>query len=823
MPYLNDSNEWRLLDELGRLLDQKKARYRVKAGQFRDHRQVNLNAEIIETELRGVFTAKQISRVLDATEFEQCQTHLNSLCSLLDHLARPTSNTQSGQGSLGYPRLRALTGLIESTSGEVDLASGNGQTLFELPGGAGELGDCLRVVTEYNKAINQLLAPPSQEPVIPPLEKQQHRKGAWKEGIIRNQAKLVLKTLFQHFKCGTQHQVLLKLVEDPDEDLILPDLQLLLSPCLELDLWQEARCNFANLQSSALFTPDICLSLRQHAGQGKALALYIEDNEKFELSETWSNSASLSTGSSLNESLDQLILKGVFRSFNPNISDEILPARVSIKDRRALAVKLGTTDLENFRMGHPALLSFAKLLLELDFGQHIEIEISSDLSGNEQAWCQLMGRIERLEQERSDSYVEAIRGCFMAPYMISKALRSRRSKNKDVDVIIRKQLYKGIVHKLTLGYDQSNLMSTRKRQRQDSPSRSGGDQASNSTKMVMRSVGPEITTPGYKKRRIPELQMPPNSSRLIHREPTKLCTNNELANVIADSIENSKRPSRRGDFNIAIICALPLEYNAISYIFDDAAASMRSSYTGVRLALLTGVCGSVPRVDQYEQIFLGDVIISKTVSQYDLGWQLPDNLITMFETDRGLDQLERRTAYFLQRLKDNAAQRRRRGKYDFPGKAEDKLFEPTYRHKHHKSPSCICRLCVKDSDPVCDSALDSSCMDLGCDNEGHIARSRLQDSSGDSPQPAVHVGAVASGDTAMRSAAERDKLSREAGVVAFETEGAGLWDEIPCIVVKGVCNYADSHNHPGWQNFAAATAAAASRAILESYIRTDES
>lgn len=82
----------------------------------------------------------------------------------------------------------------------------------------------------------------------------------------------------------------------------------------------------------------------------------------------------------------------------------------------------------------------------------------------------------------------------------------------------------------------------------------------------------------------------------------------------------------------------------------------------------------------------------------------------------------------------------------------------------------------------------------------------------------MRVGAVASGDNVVKSAAERDKLSKEAGVIAFETESAGIWDEVPCIVVKGVCDYADSHKHPGWQNYAAA----ASKAILERYIRTDK-
>lgn len=84
------------------------------------------------------------------------------------------------------------------------------------------------------------------------------------------------------------------------------------------------------------------------------------------------------------------------------------------------------------------------------------------------------------------------------------------------------------------------------------------------------------------------------------------------------------------------------------------------------------------------------------------------------------------------------------------------------------------------------------------------------------------MGAVASGDIVMKSVADRDRLSKEAGVIAFEIEGAGVWDEVPCIVVKGVCDYTDCHKYKGWQNFAAATAASATKAILEFHIQTDK-
>ncbi|EJT69955.1 hypothetical protein GGTG_12132 [Gaeumannomyces tritici R3-111a-1] len=48
-------------------------------------------------------------------------------------------------------------------------------------------------------------------------------------------------------------------------------------------------------------------------------------------------------------------------------------------------------------------------------------------------------------------------------------------------------------------------------------------------------------------------------------------------------------------------------------------------------------------------------------------------------------------------------------------------------------------------------------------------------------------------------------------------EGAGAWKEVPCIVVKGICDYADSHKNKEWQDFAAATAASVAAAILDRY------
>ncbi|RFU73424.1 kinesin light chain [Trichoderma arundinaceum] len=342
-----------------------------------------------------------------------------------------------------------------------------------------------------------------------------------------------------------------------------------------------------------------------------------------------------------------------------------------------------------------------------------------------------------------------------------------------------------------------------------------------------------------------------------------------------------RRPSSRDDFEVAIICALPLEYDAVSLLFDElwgedggdafgraagdpntyrtgrigkhavvlallshmgkasaaaAAASMRFSYKALRMVILAGICGGVP-YDGQTEIVLGDVVIGKSVVQYDFGRKYPNefmrkdtaednlgkpdknirNLLAVFNTESGREKLQDQTAYFLKQLQEKAV--RDQLKYRYPGTSKDKLFESSYRHKHRVSPKCICGDCHGRMDPICAEAITSSCDALQCDERYLVRRKRLQKQDGQ--EPVVHIGIVASGDTVMKSGEDRDRIAEKEGVIAFEMEGAGIWEEMPCLVVKGVCDYADCHKNKEWQNFAAATAASASKAILEQYTQSD--
>jgi hypothetical protein len=45
-------------------------------------------------------------------------------------------------------------------------------------------------------------------------------------------------------------------------------------------------------------------------------------------------------------------------------------------------------------------------------------------------------------------------------------------------------------------------------------------------------------------------------------------------------------------------------------------------------------------------------------------------------------------------------------------------------------------------------------------------------------------------------------------------EAAGLMDDFPCIVIRGISDYSDDHKHDGWQSYAAVVAAAYAKDLL---------
>ncbi|KFA56527.1 hypothetical protein S40293_01031, partial [Stachybotrys chartarum IBT 40293] len=341
---------------------------------------------------------------------------------------------------------------------------------------------------------------------------------------------------------------------------------------------------------------------------------------------------------------------------------------------------------------------------------------------------------------------------------------------------------------------------------------------------------------------------PAFTSRFSASNTEPLCTNIETPTNDRkglNQLEDERPIPRRHDFGIVIICALRIEANAVLCAFDHlwnervagisgdinsysagiigshnvilihmdgpgkvnaatVATDCSRSFPNVELALLVGVCGVVPIAhESKEEIILGDIVLSDGIVQYDFGRRHPRGFVP---TDRSIDapgrkrkrirgfinQLSSRTWRTVLEKQTNChllqIQKELGPMADYPGVTEDRLFDAMYEHRD----------------------MGRTCKDAGCQGT-HIRR--LRHSKG-LLQPAIHFGSIASGDTVMRCGKHRDEVARPRNILGFEMEGAGIWDSMPCVVIKGACDYADSHKTKEWQPYAAATAAACMKACL---------
>ncbi|KAF2999902.1 hypothetical protein E8E13_008562 [Curvularia kusanoi] len=360
------------------------------------------------------------------------------------------------------------------------------------------------------------------------------------------------------------------------------------------------------------------------------------------------------------------------------------------------------------------------------------------------------------------------------------------------------------------------------------------------------------------------------------------------ARIVPDKINNRQppEPKYREDFQVAVLCALPVEAEAVEHFFDriwtrktgqhhndkntytlghvgrhnvvlvhmsgmgtnnakDACHYLAWSFGRIKLRLVVGICGGIPfppsipfpPANRPKEILLGDVVISTDLVQYDLGKQYPAGFVRkgncyydLSRADGGirpfLFKFEKGPRYSM--LTENTTlnlkevnERYRDHSFHYPGLEKDRLYDSIHRHQHQDSVKCT--TCV-DGITICSEAIKESCDKLECHRNIVMRRDRLEKAQ-KSEHPThtdidrwIHFGCIASGNTVMKSAEHRDKKAQEeGGILAFEMEGAGAWEGTSTIVVKGVCDYADSHKNDDWHDYAAGSAAACMKALLEEW------
>ncbi|KAM3548309.1 hypothetical protein MY1884_009233 [Beauveria asiatica] len=239
------------------------------------------------------------------------------------------------------------------------------------------------------------------------------------------------------------------------------------------------------------------------------------------------------------------------------------------------------------------------------------------------------------------------------------------------------------------------------------------------------------------------------------------------------------------------------------------ARDMFRSFPNLRLGLMVGIGGGAPT--PMHDIRLGDVVISAPSSgrggvyQYDFGKAMQGR---GFQPSGSLREpptfLLTAVARLAARLEEdnvdlnadvnNLLSRRPnlRQNYARPDPASDVLYIETYVHPD----------------------LSTDCAET-CRIHKNVQVPRSPRRSGHL-KPVVHHGLIASANQVMKDSTVRNKIANEAGILCFDMESAGLMDQVPSLIIRGICDYADSHKNKTWQGYAAMTAAAYARRLLSS-------
>jgi nucleoside phosphorylase len=250
---------------------------------------------------------------------------------------------------------------------------------------------------------------------------------------------------------------------------------------------------------------------------------------------------------------------------------------------------------------------------------------------------------------------------------------------------------------------------------------------------------------------------------------------------------------RIGEHNVVIAC-LP-EGQTGTNSAAVVAQRMGSAFPSIQYRLMVGIGGGVPSKDV--DIRLGDVVVSRPekghggVVQYDFGKATPSGFVRTGFLNAPpavlLDATANLRANHMRgrnRLLEYASKLNSLPKFARDNVGPDILFKANYEHI---------------DGPECDR----------CSKENIVTRQPR------SQEIVIHYGTIASGNQVMRTAVERDKVSEELGsVLCFEMEAAGLMNSFPCIVIRGICDYSDSHKNKTWQPYAAGTAAAYAKELL---------
>jgi nucleoside phosphorylase len=237
---------------------------------------------------------------------------------------------------------------------------------------------------------------------------------------------------------------------------------------------------------------------------------------------------------------------------------------------------------------------------------------------------------------------------------------------------------------------------------------------------------------------------------------------------------------------------------------------MLSSFPNIRVGFMVETGGGAPT--KKNDIRLGDVVVSSqqhgtpSVLQYDCGKMIQGQ---GFHQEGSLNQPSTLVRTAVSGLK---AQYKKKGNM-IETKIKTILDGYTELREEFNRPDEEKDRLYK-ADIVHPAEPEGTCSDI-CGTKSEKLVERRVRASGENKRSIIHYGTIASGSWLMKNAHVRDLLAQQKGVMCFEMEAAGLMNHLPCLVVRGICDYSDSRENEDRQGYAAMVAAAYVRDLLE--------
>ncbi|TGJ80228.1 hypothetical protein E0Z10_g8546 [Xylaria hypoxylon] len=323
------------------------------------------------------------------------------------------------------------------------------------------------------------------------------------------------------------------------------------------------------------------------------------------------------------------------------------------------------------------------------------------------------------------------------------------------------------------------------------------------------------------------------------------------------------QPRPRNDYTVGWVCALPKEQTAAIAMLDQrhidlprlpndyntyalgsinnhnivvtclptgkigtvsaatVATQMVNSFPSIKFGLMVGIGGGIP-----VKVRLGDIVVGTPIGpypgvvQWDLGKEGENNFTRTGSLNNPPSLLlgavsRMRSEHELVGSKIQAYMNEMASKYPLLASKylrseslEDVRFKVKYEHRNdnggHPTPGDTDAHSTEEEEE--EEEEEQSCR--YCDKT-QVVKRKPRDML-------VHYGLIASGNSVIKSATFRENLQKHLGedVLCVEMEAAGLMDNFPCIVIRGICDYADSHKNKAWQEHAAALAAACTKELL---------